>query len=153
MELAPQPLHYINSLRDFVVKNNLSDDFYPYFSCSSNLERVLSNSKYYISYRSKFEKCYQSKKVMTPPNNIETIINTIVSKIKIFNSSFNKNNIEFKEFKSEESYYSMNKIYYFSSLLFDKPEKLEEFIFGKCLELLQIKIMDLIKNFNFVKKN
>jgi len=153
MELAPQPLYYIDSLRHFVAENNLSDDFYPYFSCSLNLKSALSNSKYYISYWSKFEKCYQSKKVMTPPNNIETIINKIVSKIKIFNSSFNKNNIEFKEFKSEESYYSMNKIYYFSSLLFDKPEKLEEFVFGKCLELLQIKIMDLIRNFNFVKKN
>jgi len=153
MELAPQPLYSSGCLRSFVAEKNLSDDFYPYFDCSSNLEYALKNSTYYISYQSKFEKFNQSKKIMTPPENIETIINAIVSKIQVFNSYFYRNKIEFKELESEESYYSLNYTYYFSSLLFDKPEKLEEFVFGKCLEMEKIKIMDIIKKFNFVKKN
>lgn len=30
---------------------------------------------------------------------------------------------------------------------------MEEFVFGKCLEMLNIKIMDLLRLFNIVQKN
>ena len=154
MELAPQPLSNSYNFDSFVRGKNLSNDFYSYFNCHEPLENALQSSTYYISYNIKFEKFYQSKKVVSPPDDkIEKIIQSIVSKVKLFSYYFNRNSLEFKELESEESYYSLNGKYYFSSLLYDKPEKMEEFVFGKCLEMLNIKIMDLLRLFNIVQKN
>ena len=42
--------------------------------------------------------------------------------------------------------------YFFSSLLFSKPEKMRKFVVGKILDILNIKIVDLLEKFNIIKK-
>ena len=156
MELVPQPIYQYYYFSSFVRDKNLSEDFYPYFICKEPLYDALKNSKYYISYQTKFEKFYKAKKTVTitptKDNKIEKTINSIVAKIRLFDYSFNRNSIVFKELESEETHFTDNDKYYFSSLLLDKPEKMEIFVFGKCLEKLNVDMVDLLKKFDFVVK-
>ena len=156
MELAPQPLYRTWDLSSFAREKKLSEDFYTYFRCTECLESALSNSKFYISYGNKFEKFYNQKKVIVPPpepeNKAEKTIKNIISKIRLFYSSFSSDDLVFKELDTEESAYSLNGKYFFSSLLFDNIGKMEEFVFGKLMEMLGYKISDLLKKFNISQK-
>jgi len=77
-----------------------------------------------------------------------------VAKIQLFNSSFNRNQIIFQEFDSDEQYYSdsKEKKYYFSSLLYQNPQKLEESVLGKCFYMLGIGVDRLLQRFKIVPK-
>ena len=155
MDLIPQPLDKWSRFIDFVNEKNLSCNFYPYFECTTPLYNALKNSKYFISYEAKFEKFYKKKKIIIPQNNdgLEKIINSIILKIRLFDSSFDRSSIVFQELEPEEAHFTDNNKYYFSSLLFNKPKKMEKFVFGKCLEKLHVSIIDLLEKFNFVIKD
>ena len=149
----PQPLYYVSSLNGFLKERNLNEDFYNYFETSSSLfKNVLEKSTYYESYYDRFKKLLKSSTV-TPPNELEIKINNVVCKIQKLKSSFSRKKIEFKKFENEKTYYELNDIFYFSSLLFDKGKQMENFIFGKCLDMLGIKIIDLLDKFEIVSKD
>ena len=64
----------------------------------------------------------------------------------------------FQEFESDEQYYlesfresNLNK-YHFSSLLFQNPNKLEEFVFRKCITMLGISVDLLLEKFKIVPR-
>ena len=60
----------------------------------------------------------------------------------------------FQEFDSDEQYYRDSKVdkYFFSSLLFQSTQKLEEFIFGKCLYILGIGVDRLLLKFKIIPR-
>jgi len=155
MNKVPQPLcdGSINSLQSFLRSKLLPDTFYDYFIVSSSLWHNLINSSYYESYDTRFIRQFQAKQIIaSPPNNIENNLNSIITKIRLLNPSFNRNQIIFKNFDSDEQYYSADKKYYFSSTLFQNPQKLEEFIFNKCLCMLDIKIDNILQKFTLTPK-
>lgn len=152
--LIPQPYHGdSSSIRNFIREKHLSDDFYEHYSVSYELERCLKYSRDYESYRDRFEKLIKAE-VETPFGNkeVENTIKSIIEQIKILKSDFNGKNIVFKSFPNEETYYSISKEYFFSSILFSKPEKMKKFVTGKTLDMIGIKIFDLLEKFNITKK-
>lgn len=99
IDLIPQPLYEWKNFKEFIKEKNLSENFYPYFRCYKPLYNALKISKYFISYQEIFKKIYEEKKIVTPPKDyeIEKIIISIVSKIRLFDSSFDRSSIVFKE--------------------------------------------------------
>ena len=158
MNKVPQPLcRNSEGLQSFIRAKLLPDNFYEYFIASDYLYYVLIKSKYYESYGDRFNRLFKAKQIIIPPANIETNINSIVSKIRIFNSSFNRNQIVFQNFESDEQYYCSgqnqnDRKYYFSSLLFQNTQKLEEFVFRKCLSMLGISVDSLLQKFKIVPR-
>lgn len=156
MSKVPQPLTNTDGLQHLIRLRLLPESFYEYFICSSNLYTVLSKSKYFEDYNARFHRQFQVKKIVTPPqtpqNNIENRINPIVSRIQLLKPSFNRNQIAFQELDSTECYYSSNNKFYFSHLLFQNPQRLEEFIFEKCLVMLGISVSTLLEKFRLVPR-
>ena len=159
MKKTPQPLwdQNLNSLQSFLRSKLLPDTFYEYFIASYSLCNTLSKSGYYESYSTRFNRQFQAKQVITPPpptpqSNIENNLNSVISKIHLLNSSFNRNQIIFKNFDSDEQYYSADQKYYFSSALFQNPQKLEEFVFRKCLCMLGISIDNILQRFRLIPR-
>ena len=148
----PQPLSYVTNLNKFLKERNLNEDFYNYFMTSSLFMDVLDRSTYYESYNRRFENLLKSSTII-PSNELEIKINNVVCRIQKLESSFSRNKIEFKKFENEKTYNRFNGIFYFSSLLFDKGKQMENFIFGKCLDMLGIKIIDLLDKFEIVSKD
>ena len=153
MSEMPQPVDNIHDLQYLLKEKLLPDSFYEYFTPSAYLFYVLRKSKYYESHHARFNRLYKVRRIITPPGIIESNINSVVTKIRLFNSSFDRNKIVFQEFDEEDTCYCENGKYYFSSLLLQNPQKLEEFIFGKCLDILRIKISDLLAIIFFVLKS
>ena len=159
MKKTPQPLwdQSLNGLQSFLRSKLLPDTFYEYFIASTSLCSTLSKSSYYESYSTRFNRQFQAKQVITPPpptpqSNIENNLNSVISKIHLLNSSFNRNQIIFKNFDSDEQYYSADQKYYFSSALFQNPQKLEEFVFRKCLCMLGISIDNILQRFRLIPR-
>ena len=152
MSKIPQPLDNTYELQSLIKEKLLPDNFYEYFTPSSYLFYVLRKSRYYESHQARFNRLYRVKRIITPQSNIESNINSVVEKIRLIDLSFNRNKIVFQEFDAEDTYYCENGKYYFSSLLLQNPQKLEEFIFGKCLDILRIKISDLLVKFRITPK-
>ena len=150
-DLIPQPTSH--DLKSFLKEKNLSDNFYEFFIVSSELSSCLSKSVNYESIYTRYEKLVNVT-IENPPDNeeVNNIINYIIEQIKILKNDFSKNNLFFKSFPNEETYYSKNGKYFFSSLLFSKPEKMRNFVLGTILDMLGVKIVDLLEKFNFIKK-
>lgn len=159
MKKVPQPLcdNNISSLQSFLRSKLLPDTFYDYFIASNKLYSALTKSNYYESYYDRFNRQFQAKQIITPPVptpqiNIENNLSSVISKIHLVNSSFNRNQIVFKNFDSDEQYYSADQKYYFSSVLFQNPQKLEEFVFRKCLCMLGISIDNILQRFRLIPR-
>lgn len=156
MNKVPQPLgeKSVESLQSFLRTKILPDNFYDYSTVSDYLFNVLNKSKYYESYYDRFQRQFKAKRIVTipPQPNIENKINSLVSKIQLFKPEFNRDKIVFQEFDSDEQYYCDSKAqkYYFSSLLLGNPQKLEDFVFRKCLSMLGIGVDSLLQKFRIV---
>ena len=150
-DLLPQPT-YID-LKYFLQEKHLSENFYEFFTVSSELANCLEKSVNYESIYTRFEKLVNAT-IETPSNNeeVSNTINSIIDQIKILRNNFSKNILFFKSFPNEETYYSMSGKYFFSSLLFSKPEKMKKFVVGRILDMLNIKIVDLLEKFNIIQK-
>ena len=152
MNKTPQPLDNVGDFQNFLREKALPGNFYEYFTPSKYFYNVLNKSKYYEYYHSRFNRQFRVRSIIPLPINLENNLNSAVSKIQIFNSSFNRNKILFQEFDREDTYYCEGDKYYFSSLLFQNPQKLEEFIVGKVLDILNIKIFHLLERFRITPK-
>ena len=160
MNKVPQPLgeRSVQGLESFLRTKILPDNFYEYFTVSDSLYCILCKSKYYENYPSRFQRLFNEKSIRTPPQNLEANINNAISKIQLFRPSFNRDKLVFQEFESDEQYYlesfresNLNK-YHFSSLLFQNPNKLEEFVFRKCITMLGISVDLLLEKFKIVPR-
>ena len=149
--LYPQPLYYKSSLDSFLKKHYLPEDFYDFFITSSLFAYTLEQSTYYESYETKFDNLAKSADVNIPKE-LDKTIDEIANKIKLIKKSFNKKNLIFKKFSPPKVYFQKNETFYFSSLLFDNPQDMEKFVFGKCLDMMEIKILDLLDKFHITPK-
>ena len=150
-DLIPQPTY--SDLKYFFQEKHFSENLYEFFIVSKELTYCLEKSVNYESINSSFEKLVNAT-IETPSNNeeVSNAINSIIDQIKILRNDFSKNKLFFKSFPNEETYYSMSGKYFFSSLLFSKPEKMKKFVVGRILDMLNIKIVDLLEKFNIIKK-
>ena len=153
---VPQPLgeKSVEYLQNFLRTKILPDNFYDYFTVPDSLYRILSKSKYYESYGTRFERKFKAKRIVQTQPNYEVNINNAVSKIQMFKPTFNRSKLVFREFESDEHYYYDNKEekFYFSSLLFQNINKLEEFIFAKCLTMLGVSVERLLQRFRITPR-
>ena len=135
----------------FLKEHYLPEDFYDFFNTSSLFTYTLEQSTYYESYGTKFDNLVKSADVNIPKE-LDKTIDEIANKIKLIKKSFNKKNLIFKKFHPPKVYFQKNETFYFSSLLFDNPQDMEKFVFGKCLDMMNIKILDLLDKFHITPK-
>ena len=151
-----QPVHNINDVMEFIHEKKLPDYFYPFYSVSYELMKVLEKYSLYQTIENKFEEYVTKAFSIEPGEEHKKALDEIYVKIKIIISDFNGNNIKFKKFKEIDNNlcirYKEN--IYFSSFKLEEHlnEEWKFWVFIKILNVLDIKIENSYLLFNEVFK-
>ena len=142
-------------VKDFQRIHRLPNDFYPYNNnVNWLLNPVLIKSKYYKTIEVKFQEELNSKNNVTPDINHENALNEIIEKVKKVKNDFTRDKLIFKNFDNRyyELFYNDNGKVVLPSIFLNEviDKKWKSKIFGKILDVYEIKSSQIIATFNII---